>query len=338
MIIIGITGKSGSGKGTVAQYFIEKGFKHYSVSGYLTQELKKHKQVVNRDTLIAYANKLRKKYGGGYIVEELVKNAKVTNSNCVIESIRNLAEISSLKNIGYFYLINVSADSKVRYERTVNRGGVKDKVTFAKFMGQEKKEARAKNEHEQELDKCIQKADFIIDNNRTTRELFGQIEAVLEKILYTRPTWDEYFLEISEVVGKRSTCNRGRTSCVIARDKQLLVTGYSGAPAGLPHCDEVGHLLKKTVHENGEVTEHCVRTVHAEQNAICQAAKLGISINGGTIYVLMTPCRTCAMLIINCGIKRVYCAKRYHTAGETEEMFKTAGVELVYKSTDVLKY
>ena len=145
---------------------------------------------------------------------------------------------------------------------------------------------------------------------------------------YIRPTWDEYFMEVCRAIAKRATCDRGRSGCVIARDNQLLVTGYVGAPRGLPHCDDVGHQFKKVQHEDGSVSQHCVRTVHAEQNAICQAAKRGISIDGATLYCKMTPCRTCAMLIINCGIKRVIAEKRYHDSADSIEMFKQAGVTL----------
>ena len=129
-----------------------------------------------------------------------------------------------------------------------------------------------------------------------------------------------------------------KSGCVVVRDRQILVTGYVGSPKGLPHCDEVGHQFKRMVHEDGTVTEHCVRTVHAEQNAICQAAKLGISLDGATLYCRMTPCRVCAMLIINCGIKRVVCEKKYHAGAESEEMFKTAGVQLDFFSEEVVKY
>jgi len=155
---------------------------------------------------------------------------------------------------------------------------------------------------------------------------------------YKRPSWDEYFMEVCEAISKRATCERGRSGCVIAKDKQLLVTGYVGAPAGLPHCDDVGHQFKKTLHENGKETTHCVRTVHAEQNAICQAAKRGISIDGATLYCRMTPCRTCAMLIINCGIKRVVCQRRYHDSEDTHVMFKTAGIPLEYVIDEVQQY
>ena len=155
---------------------------------------------------------------------------------------------------------------------------------------------------------------------------------------YVRPSWDEYFMEIASTVAKRATCDRGRSGCVIVKNRQILVTGYVGSPRGLPHCDEVGHLFKKTIHEDGTVTNHCVRTVHAEQNAITQAARLGIALEGGTLYCRMTPCRTCAMLIINCGLERVVCEYKYHAGTESEAMFQEAGVELQYLHEEVLKY
>lgn len=145
-------------------------------------------------------------------------------------------------------------------------------------------------------------------------------------------------MEICDTVAKRATCDRGRSGCVIAKDNRILVTGYVGSPAGLPHCDEVGHQMKKMIHEDGSVTQHCVRTVHAEQNAICQAAKNGISIEGATLYCRMTPCRTCAMLIINCGIRRVVCQRKYHDSADSLSMFAQAGVEIVHLVDEVQQY
>ena len=160
----------------------------------------------------------------------------------------------------------------------------------------------------------------------------------IEENTYQRPSWDEYFMELANAAAKRATCDRGRSGCVIVKDKQVLVTGYVGSPIGLPHCDEVGHLFKKTFHEDETITTHCVRTIHAEQNAICQAAKRGIALDGATLYCRMTPCRVCAMLIINCGIKRVVCEKKYHAGEESEEMFKQAGIKLEFFCEDILKY
>ena len=159
-----------------------------------------------------------------------------------------------------------------------------------------------------------------------------------EKNNYIRPSWDEYFMDLANTAARRATCDRGRSGCVIVRDKQVLVTGYVGSPKGMPHCDDVGHLFKKVYHEDGSVTQHCVRTVHAEQNAITQAARRGIALDKGTLYCKMTPCRTCAMLIINCGIERVVCEKKYHAGKESEDLFSAAGVELVFFNDEIEKY
>ncbi len=156
--------------------------------------------------------------------------------------------------------------------------------------------------------------------------------------LYIRPTWDEYFLDVMHSLAKRATCGRGRTACVIVKDNQIIVSGYVGSPPGLPHCDEVGHLMKQVVNEDGSISDHCVRTIHAEQNAICQAAKRGVSIEGATLYCKLAPCRTCAMLLIACGIKRIVAEYKYHKGGEAEEMLTAAGVEIKYINDEVLKY
>ena len=157
-------------------------------------------------------------------------------------------------------------------------------------------------------------------------------------IQHLRPSWDEYFLRLADTVASRATCDRGRSGCVIVKDKQILVTCYVGSPRGLAHCDDVGHLFKKVIHEDGKVTQHCVRTVHAEQNAITQAARRGIALEGSTLYCRMTPCRTCAMLIINCGITRVVCERKYHAGVESEAMFAEAGLSLTFFHDEVQQY
>ncbi len=143
-----------------------------------------------------------------------------------------------------------------------------------------------------------------------------------------RPPWDDYFLGLVSQVASRATCDRGRSGCVVVREKRIICTGYVGSPPGLPHCDEVGHLLKQVADEDGSVRKHCVRTIHAEQNAICQAARYGLSLEGTTLYCTMEPCRSCAMLIISVGIRRVVARRLYHAGGESREMFASAGVEL----------
>lgn len=143
-----------------------------------------------------------------------------------------------------------------------------------------------------------------------------------------RPSWDEYFMKIMDDVSSRATCDRGRSGCVITLDNHILVTGYVGSPKGLPHCDEVGHLMKRMLHDDDSVSKHCMRTAHAEQNAICQAAMLGIPLAGSTLYCRMTPCRSCTQMIINCGIRRIICEKRYQLAEESEEMLSLSPIPI----------
>lgn len=159
-----------------------------------------------------------------------------------------------------------------------------------------------------------------------------------EQDMNTRPSRDKYFMDLAKTVAERSTCDRWRIGCVIAKDNQILVTGYVWSIPGFPHCDEVGHQFKQVTHEDGSVTTHCTRTIHAEQNALCQAAKRGISLEWATVYCKMTPCRTCAMLLISSGVKRIVCEKKYHAWKESEEMFSTLHIPIVYFDTSVEKY
>ena len=154
----------------------------------------------------------------------------------------------------------------------------------------------------------------------------------------TRPSWDEYFTEISHTVATRGTCDRGRSGCVIVRDKRILTTGYVGSPPGMPHCDEAGHQMAEFLDEEGKRSQHCIRTVHAEQNAIAQAARFGISLAGATLYCKMEPCYVCARLIISCGIVRVVAEKRYHRGEMTRSMFQQAGVQLDVIYDEVERY
>jgi len=153
-----------------------------------------------------------------------------------------------------------------------------------------------------------------------------------------RKNWDEYFMDIADIVAERGTCDRGKSGAVIVINKRIVATGYVGSPPGQPHCDEVGHLMREVIDENGNKSMHCVRTVHAEENAILQAARYGIPLEGGTIYCKMTPCFNCAKMIVSVGIKRVVAKRRYHAEGLSIELFKNAGVELKIIEDKVEEY
>ena len=135
----------------------------------------------------------------------------------------------------------------------------------------------------------------------------------------SRASWDEYFMNIAKVVATRSTCSRKHVGAVIVRDKTILSTGYNGSVRGLPHCDDAGHMM-----EDG----HCVRTIHAEVNAIIQAAKNGTRIEGATVYVTASPCWHCFKAICNAGIIRIGFDEFYRDE-RIFEVSKTLGIELV---------
>ena len=142
-----------------------------------------------------------------------------------------------------------------------------------------------------------------------------------------RPSWDEYFMQMAELTAKRSTCLRRQVGAIIVKDKHIVATGYNGAPKGLPHCDELGGCYREKLGiPSGERHELC-RALHAEQNAIIQAATLGQSIEGATIYVTHQPCIICAKMIINAGISRIVVRSGYPVK-MSEEMVKEANLKI----------
>lgn len=134
-----------------------------------------------------------------------------------------------------------------------------------------------------------------------------------------RPEWDLYFMKIAYAVSERSTCDRAFVGSVLVRDKRILTTGFNGSPAGLEHCDEAGHLM---------VEGHCVRTIHAETNAIIQAALHGVSTRGATCYVTHLPCINCTKVLINAGITRIVYSEAYRRDENAQNFLLEAGVEV----------
>ena len=147
------------------------------------------------------------------------------------------------------------------------------------------------------------------------------------KMVPDRPSWDDYFMRIVAEVSRRSTCLRRHVGAILVLDKRILATGYNGAPSGLKHCSEVGCLREKYNVPSGERVELC-RGLHAEENAILQAARYGIKIEGATIYTTHMPCVLCSKMIINVGIRRIVAAKDYpdELAGQ---LLAEAGIEIV---------
>ena len=138
-----------------------------------------------------------------------------------------------------------------------------------------------------------------------------------------RPSFEKTFLDMAEVLAKRGTCNRLNTACILVDDENhYLTSGYNGSPRGLPHCDDVGHLM---------IENHCVRTIHAEHNAVLQAARKGVSVHGATAYVLHRPCLRCTLLLAQVGIQRIvyrYPYEKHEDQDYVREVCEGSGIEL----------
>ncbi|MEZ4599100.1 MAG: cytidine/deoxycytidylate deaminase family protein [Syntrophotaleaceae bacterium] len=147
-----------------------------------------------------------------------------------------------------------------------------------------------------------------------------------------RPSWEEYFMEIARLVGSRSTCLRRQVGAVLVKDKNILATGYNGTPSGIRHCQEIGCLRARLSVPSGERHELC-RGLHAEQNAIIQAAKHGVNISGATLYCTNSPCIICSKMIINAGIVRIVFLEGYPDELSVE-MLRESGIEVEQFGTE----
>jgi len=152
----------------------------------------------------------------------------------------------------------------------------------------------------------------------------------------TRPTWDEYFMEITHLVARRSTCLRRQVGALLVKDKNILATGYNGAPSGVAHCLDVGCLREKLRIPSGERHELC-RGLHAEQNAIIQAAKHGTNIENATLYCTTMPCIICSKMIINAGVRRIVFAEGYPDRLAAEMIEESGVVVEHFRSTESLR-
>lgn len=331
-MIVGITGTLGAGKGTVAKFLKRRGFMHYSVREFLVEEIVKRGLEVNRESMVLVANDLRARFGGSYIVEELYNRAKEKGGNVVIESIRCVGEVESLKKKKDFVLWAVDADVENRYARIVERKSSSDKVSFQDFVRQEEKEMENVDKLKQNLKACIEMSDVVFRNDWTIVELESKVEKVLGKgfvgkgvVKRNAISWDDYFMAVAGLSAQRSKDPSTQVgACVVDSDNKIVGVGYNGFPTGcdddkLP-WDKQGDFL------NVKYPYVC----HAELNAILNSA--GKNLKGASIYVYLFPCNECAKAIIQSGIKEVvYLSDKYASSDATKasrRMFEMVGISL----------
>jgi dCMP deaminase len=322
---IGLTGTNAAGKTTVLKYLVAKGYPQYSLSDILREELNQEKQPVTRENLINKGNALRMQHGPGILAARILK--KLRTDFAVIDSIRNPAEIETLRGLNRFLLIAVDAPVELRFQRAQARKREENAADLAAFIEMENRE-RSSNPLFQNIRACIERADFCVENNQTENALLATVEEILARAQQKfRPSWDEYFMKMAFLVAERSTCLRHHVGAIIMKEKQVLTTGYNGAARNTRDCLQLGCLRDELKIPSGERHEIC-RGIHAEQNAIIQAARHGININGGTIYCTHSPCIICAKMIVNAGIQRIVVGGDYpDILGMAQQLYTEVGMQ-----------
>jgi len=328
-MIIGVTGKYCSGKDTVAEYLMTKGFFHLSLSDVIREEAKKRSLKPTRDNLIKIGNELRETFGHAVLAQKTIENMK-PDQNHVITSIRNPAEVQVLKTRKDFVLINVESPEKVRFSRMQSRNRIGDPKTYEEFMAREKEE-QSSDPNKQQLHKTIGMASLVINNNSTLESLNKKTDRMLQdwapKLQLKRPNWDEYFMQIAREVASRSNCIKRKVAAIIVKDKRIISTGYNGTPRGTKNCNEGGCKRCNSFAKSGTGLTEC-RCSHGEENSIVQASYHGVSLNCATLYSTFSPCMTCSKMIINAGIKEVVFNSDYPLAEDATLMLKESGVKL----------
>ena len=324
-MLIGLTGRNASGKGAVADHLQEKSFYYHSLSDVIRHEIRSRGDELTRENLIQTGNDLRERFGPSILAERILARTD-TDGNFVIDSIRNPAEVETLRAGGHFRLINVQADPKTRFRRIQERKREADPETYEDFLVLEEREAQG-SPNSQNLIQVEELADHTIENNDTLENLHARIDTLVIQLLreVPRPTWDQYFMNIARVAASRSNCIKRKVAAIIVRDKRIISTGYNGTPRGTRNCNEGGCPRCNSLASSGTGLEECLCS-HGEENAIVQAAYHGVPLPNATIYSTFAPCLLCAKMIINSGIGEVVYNKEYPLNDSAFKLFKEAGI------------
>ncbi|MEM4634037.1 MAG: deaminase, partial [Candidatus Anstonellaceae archaeon] len=294
----------------------------------IREELAAEGREITREALIAKGNALRKSFGADVLAKRTIAKLQ-PDRNYVIDSIRNPAEARAILATGKATLVYVTAPQELRFERMKARRREGDPRSFEAFKVIDQLEISSKDEFGQQLSEVFALATKKIVNDAGFKELYDAVDALLAEISAEfkteRPSWDEYFMSIAQVVASRSNCIKRHVAAIIVKDKRIISTGYNGTPRGIRNCNEGGCPRCNSFADSGTKLEECVCS-HGEENAIVQAAYHGISIKDATIYTTFSPCLICTKMIINAGIKEVVYNSDYPLGEMSLKLLREAGV------------
>jgi dCMP deaminase len=327
-MILGISGPYAAGKGEVVAYLSARSFYPLSLSDVIRDELAARRLEETREIMIETGRALRAAHGPAVLAERLRARLE-PDRNYVIDSIRHPAEVDALRAVGpRFRLIWVDADPELRFARLRERGRAGDPSSLAELRAMEAREQGGDDPAGQQLAAVAARADWRVRNDGSREELGARVQEILERSLeFERPSWDEYFLSIAQVVASRSNCVKRHVGAVIQRDRRLISTGYNGTPRGVRNCNEGGCPRCNTFAESGTRLDECLCS-HAEENAIVQAAYHGASVRDGRLYTTFFPCLFCTKLIINAGLAEVVYNGAYSLDEVALGLLREAGVKV----------
>jgi dCMP deaminase len=327
-MIIGLTGKNGSGKTAVSEYLQNRGFEYYSLSDEIRNEIRRRGEAITREVLINVGNELRETLGPAILADRIMQKLG-DDRNYVIDSIRNPHEVDALRRRPDFTLLALEADEAIRFERSRKRGRENAAQTPAQFIEEETRELHSANPASQQLHATREKADLVVVNNGTLEQLHRRLDEVLPPLMsrFMRPSWDEYFMNIAKVVAMRGNCIKRKVAAIIVKDRRVVSTGYNGTPRGAKNCNEGGCPRCNGMAPSGTALDECL-CCHGEENAITQAAYHGTSLKGATLYTTFAPCLLCTKMIINSGIAEVVYNQEYPLNERALSLLEECGVVL----------
>ncbi len=325
-MIIGLTGRNGSGKTAVCEYLKSRGFECYSLSDEIREEIRSRRGDITRDILIEAGNELRNRLGPGILAERILRRLE-EGRNFVIDSIRNPHEVDVFRRRKDFVLLSVEADQAVRFERSRKRGREKAAQTLDQFVEEEARELDSKDPAGQQLYATQLLADHVVANNGTLEELHHRLDLLISGLIsrFSRPSWDDYFMSIAKVVAMRSNCMKRKVAAIIVKERRVISTGYNGTPRGARNCNEGGCPRCNSMAESGTALEECL-CCHGEENAITQAAYHGTSLKESALYTTYAPCLLCTKMIINSGIVEVVYNQDYPLNDRAMNLLRECGV------------